>query len=97
MRDHGPVRTCAHPSKLARTPERLARAGEVDAQVQAWVGGRSIEDCVATLNEAQIACGPIVRIDGYPREANLEHRGMIRRLRDPVTGGDIVCRARRCA
>ena len=76
--------------QLARTPGRLARAGEVDAQVQAWVGGRSIEDCVAALNESEIPCGPIVRIDGYPREANLEHRGMIRRLHDPVSGGDIV-------
>ncbi len=76
--------------QLARTPGRLARAGEVDAQVQAWVGGRSIEDCVAALNENEIPCGPIVRIDGYPREANLEHRRMIRRLRDPVSGGEVV-------
>ena len=76
--------------KFARTPGQLARAAEIDTQVQAWVGGRSIEDCVAALNEAQIACGPIVRIDGYPREANLEHRGMICRLRDPVSGGDVV-------
>ena len=75
--------------QLARTPGRLARAGEVDAQVQAWVGGRSIEDCVAALND-EIPCGPIVRIDGHPREANLEHRGMIRRLRDPVSGGEVV-------
>ena len=75
--------------QLARTPGRLARAGEVDAQVQAWVGGRSIEDCVAALND-EIPCGPIVRIDGYPREANLEHRGMICRLRDPVSGGEVV-------
>ena len=44
---------------------------------------------MAALND-EIPCGPIVRIDGYPREANLEHRGMIRRLRDPVSGGEIV-------
>ncbi len=76
--------------QFARTPGRLARAGEIDAQVQAWVGGRSVEGCVAALNAGEIACGPIVRVDGHPREANLEHRGMICRLRDPVAGGDVV-------
>jgi len=75
---------------LGRTPGRLARAAEVDGLVQAWVGGRTIGACVDALNRAQIACGPIVRIDGYPREPNLEHRGMIRRLHDPVSGIDAV-------
>jgi crotonobetainyl-CoA:carnitine CoA-transferase CaiB-like acyl-CoA transferase len=76
--------------QYARTPGRLARAGEVDAELQAWVDARSIGECAAALDEGEIACGPIVRIDGHPREANLEHRGMIRRLRDPVSGGEVV-------
>ncbi len=77
-------------AEFERMPGRLAHAVELDAIVQAWVGPLTIEACVDALNEAQIACGPIVRIDGYPREANLEHRGMICRLHDPATGRDVV-------
>jgi crotonobetainyl-CoA:carnitine CoA-transferase CaiB-like acyl-CoA transferase len=75
--------------QFARTPDRLARVAETDGLVQAWVGWHSIEDCAAKLSGAQIACGAIVRIDGCPREPNLDHRGMIRRLHDPVAGRDI--------
>jgi crotonobetainyl-CoA:carnitine CoA-transferase CaiB-like acyl-CoA transferase len=77
-------------TRFARTADRVAHAAEIDAVVQTWVGGQTVEACVAALNEAQIPCGPIVRIDGYPREPNLEHRGMIRHLRDPATGRDII-------
>ncbi len=77
-------------SEFARTPGRLARAGEIDALVQAWTGQHTLEACVHALNAAQIACGPIVCIDGHPREVNLDHRGMICRLRDPVSGRDVV-------
>jgi crotonobetainyl-CoA:carnitine CoA-transferase CaiB-like acyl-CoA transferase len=77
-------------AQLARMPGRLARAGEIDAELQAWVSRHSIEECVAALNEGEIACGPIVRIDGHPREANLEHRGMICQLHDPLSRGDVM-------
>jgi crotonobetainyl-CoA:carnitine CoA-transferase CaiB-like acyl-CoA transferase len=75
--------------RFERTPGRLAHATEVDGLVRAWTARHTIETCVAALNAAQIACGPIVRIDGHPREANLGHRGMLCRLRDPLSGRDV--------
>jgi crotonobetainyl-CoA:carnitine CoA-transferase CaiB-like acyl-CoA transferase len=74
---------------FSHTPDRLAHVGAVDSVVQTWVGGMTVAGCVAALNAAQIASGPIVRIDGHPREANLDHRGMIRSLADPATGATL--------
>jgi crotonobetainyl-CoA:carnitine CoA-transferase CaiB-like acyl-CoA transferase len=74
---------------FAKVADRVANFTDVDAAMQAWIGTLTIEACMALLNEAQIACGPIVRIaDGYPREPNLDHRGMIKRIADQATGLD---------
>ncbi|HYG88361.1 MAG TPA: CoA transferase [Azospirillum sp.] len=73
-------------SPLARLPDRVARCDEVDAVVQAWAGTRTVEDCIAALASADIACGPIVPCDALPREPNLTLRGMIHERRDPRTG-----------
>ncbi len=62
---------------------------EIDAAIEQWTRGLSIEACIAQLVEAAIACGPIAPIEQYPREANLDFRGMIRRLTDPATGKEI--------
>lgn len=70
----------------ARTAERVANTEFVDDTVQRWVGARSLAACVAALNDAQIACGPIAVIDDFPREANLDHRAMICQVTDPDTG-----------
>lgn len=65
---------------------RLAHTREIDAGIEAWTLGFDTDDGVRRVNAEMVACGPIAPIDGYPREANLEYRGMVRRLRDEATG-----------
>src|SRR6202034_5707 len=74
---------------FAKVADRVANVGDVDAAMQEWIGKLTIEACMALLNDAQIACGPIVRIaDGYPHEPNLDHRQMVKRIVDQTTGLD---------
>ncbi len=69
--------------------ERVLRVDEVDLAVEAWTRTTSTSDCIARLGAAGVASGPIAPLDRYPREANLDFRGMIRTLHDPVRGCDI--------
>ena len=82
--------------EFARASDRLARVGEVDAVVGAWVGARTVADCVAHFGAAVIPCGPIAKIEGHPREDNLCHRRMIHRATDPATAEPIFVPGRRC-
>lgn len=63
---------------------RVANRGIIDAAIEAWTSQRSTEEGVRRISEVMVACGPIAPIDTYPREANLDHRRMIRELFDPV-------------
>lgn len=74
---------------FARNADRVARVAEVDAVVQKWVGRESIADCVRRFGELGIPGGPVVTIDGHPREANLEYRQMIFTTRDEASDVDI--------
>jgi crotonobetainyl-CoA:carnitine CoA-transferase CaiB-like acyl-CoA transferase len=74
---------------LARLSDRVAHNEEVDAAVQNWVSTISTAESIEALGKASIACGPIAEIDGYPRERNLDHRGMVLKLRDPHRGRDV--------
>ena len=74
------------PAHLAKNAERVAHAGEVDTIVQAWTGPREIAQCVALLAKQGIPCGPVAPLDGYPREANLQHRKMVFDALDPASG-----------
>jgi len=74
---------------FAKTAGRVANKSAVDAIVQRWVERHTVADCLDVLNGIQIACGPVVGIDGFPREANLEYRAMIGRLRDPASGQEL--------
>ena len=75
--------------RLTRNADRVAHADEVDALVQGWVQRHSIAECVERLSALGIPCGPVAPIDGHPREANLEHRGMVCRATTP-DGRDIA-------
>jgi crotonobetainyl-CoA:carnitine CoA-transferase CaiB-like acyl-CoA transferase len=70
----------AEDPRYVRVADRVARHSEVDGVVQQWVALSTIERCVELLGNAGIPCGPVSKVDGFPREANLEHRGAIRRL-----------------
>ncbi|MGV6875633.1 CaiB/BaiF CoA transferase family protein [Pseudochelatococcus sp. B33] len=67
-------------------PLRIAHVETVDQAIEEWTRGLSTEECLRRLVDLGVACGPIVPIDGHPREANLLHRQMIKRLSDPVLG-----------
>jgi crotonobetainyl-CoA:carnitine CoA-transferase CaiB-like acyl-CoA transferase len=75
--------------RFAALPDRVSNNEGVDTAVQAWVGENTADECIARLGAASIACGPIVKIDGYPRERNIDYRGMAVRLRDPESGTDV--------
>ncbi len=75
--------------RLARIADRVRHSGEVDASVQAWAAGRTVEQCLEVLNKAQIACGPVVEIERHPTEPNLVERGMILSVVDLATGEDL--------
>lgn len=73
---------------FATLGERVANVSKVDSAVASWVAGRDVAECVARLDAASIPCGPIAPIERHPREANLEHRNMIRSLSDPRRDGE---------
>jgi crotonobetainyl-CoA:carnitine CoA-transferase CaiB-like acyl-CoA transferase len=66
--------------RYLRVADRVSRFGEVDAIVQDWVGLHTIERCVEVLGGIDIPCGPVTTVEGFPREANLDHRRAIRQL-----------------
>ena len=74
---------------LATNAARVAHAGQVDAIVQAWTSVRSIDHCVTLLLAQGIPCGPVAQLDGYPREANLQHRRMALDAVNPASGRGI--------
>ena len=56
-----------------------------EAQVQ---GPLALRRCPSNFH-CGIPSGPVTPVDYCPHEANLDHRGMIRTLRDPVSGRDV--------
>jgi crotonobetainyl-CoA:carnitine CoA-transferase CaiB-like acyl-CoA transferase len=54
----------------------------MDALIQSWIGEHTIAACVRGFAAAGIPCGPIAPVEGSPREANLDHRAMIRQATD---------------
>ena len=72
--------------RLARNADRVEQTEAVDQLVQAWTAQRSVQDCVRLLSELGLACGPVVPLQGFPREANLAHRGMAREVLTPQGG-----------
>jgi crotonobetainyl-CoA:carnitine CoA-transferase CaiB-like acyl-CoA transferase len=79
----------ARDPRYLRVADRIQRVDEVDAAMQEWVGRNTIVRCLGMLAAAGIPSGPVAPVDYYPHEANLDHRGMIRTLRDPVSGNDV--------
>lgn len=76
--------------RFVKTANRLANTDAVDGIVQDWVGRHAVDDAIRTLTAIEIACGPVSPIDGHPREANLDHRAMIRTMADPESGRGIA-------
>lgn len=76
-------------AKFDTAAKRMQNVDEVEAEMEAWTRTLSTAACVESLVAAGVAAGPIAPIDQYPREANLDYRGMIRTVFDPVSGRDV--------
>ncbi len=61
-------------------PARRQNLDAMEAHVQAWTKTLTLDEVSNILLEANIPCGAVVPVDGYPREANLNHRQMIATL-----------------
>ena len=76
-------------ARYLRVADRLRRSTEIDEVMQTWVGRNKIARCLDAFAAAGIPSGPVTKVDGWPREANLQHRRMIRSLREPLSGRGI--------
>lgn len=68
---------------------RAKRADELDQAISKWVRGQTADDCVRKISEQSIPCATIAPLNNHPIESNLDHRGQICLLRDPVEGRDV--------
>jgi len=75
--------------KFADLPGRMENRDEVNQIVQDWVGRHSVTQAVEILMAADIACGPILRMEDGDRDPNLRHRSMIRHVPDHSAPGDV--------
>ncbi|MBN9560789.1 MAG: CoA transferase [Alphaproteobacteria bacterium] len=69
---------------------RMERRGEVDAVIEAWIGGCGVDAAVQALNDHGVACGPIVPAAELAADPNLRHRGMVRKTEVPGGGAMLL-------
>lgn len=81
---------------LAQDPDfadpqrRLARAGEVDAIVAAWVARHTQDEAMATFEAAEIAAGPVYTVADLVADEQMVAREVFRRVDDAEIGSLLV-------
>lgn len=75
--------------KFPTQKSRVAGTPEIDPAIECWTEQFSTAECVEKLLAVGVVSGPIVPVDNYPREANLDFRRTIRQATDPVSGRDL--------
>jgi len=68
--------------RYAELAARMDNRDAVNDIVQGWMGRHSVEDATRRLMAANVACGPILRLEDGAKDANLRHRTMIRHVPD---------------
>jgi formyl-CoA transferase len=68
---------------LARNDGRVRRAQEIDDAIQAWCGGHSIDEALATLAAADVPATKIYSVADMFNDAQFAARAMIERLSLP--------------
>jgi crotonobetainyl-CoA:carnitine CoA-transferase CaiB-like acyl-CoA transferase len=63
--------------RFEKLADRVVHCEAVDAEVEAWTSILSVKDCIAALNGAGLAAGPILTLEELAQEPNLIHRGSI--------------------
>ncbi|GAA4338995.1 hypothetical protein GCM10023144_36660 [Pigmentiphaga soli] len=79
--------------KYSTMKSRVAGTPEIDPAIEDWTSRFSTADCVERLLAVGVVAGPLVPVDDYPREANLDFREMILQTRDPVSGRSLFVSA----
>ena len=72
-------------AKLPTQKARIGAVAEMDPAIESWTERFTTAECVEKLLAVGVAGGPIAPVEDYPREANLDFRGMIGRAFDPVS------------
>jgi len=60
--------------RFAKLADRVEQSEAVDVEVEAWTLTLSVKDCVAALNGAGLAAGPILTLEELAKDPNLVHR-----------------------
>jgi crotonobetainyl-CoA:carnitine CoA-transferase CaiB-like acyl-CoA transferase len=85
------LRLVGHPEHLdqpwfATGAGRAAHADELDEAVGSWIAARSTADVLAAFTEAQAAVAPIYDVRGIVADPQVQARGTILTVPDPVLG-----------
>lgn len=80
----------AREGPLVKLVDRVERVDEVDAVVNQWTGSHSVDECISAFSAGDIASGPIIPVSQFETDANIVHRRMARRVRDPATGRSVL-------
>ena len=68
--------------RFSELDNRMENRDAVNEIVQSWMGQHSVEEATRLLMAADVACGPILRMEDGVRDPNLRHREMIRHVPD---------------
>jgi crotonobetainyl-CoA:carnitine CoA-transferase CaiB-like acyl-CoA transferase len=71
---------------FATPTARLKHIEPIDAAIEAWTAGLSVQECVEIVSVQAIPCSPIVALGDLAAEPNLRHRQMVCDRVDPVSG-----------
>jgi crotonobetainyl-CoA:carnitine CoA-transferase CaiB-like acyl-CoA transferase len=76
-------------ARFATLNDRVAIRDQTDALVSAWTRTKTMAECEAAFAEASLACGPVLPVKDLVADPNIRHRGSVRRIEDPVSGGPV--------
>ena len=68
--------------RFSELDSRMENRDAVNEIVQNWMGQHTVEEATRLLMAADVACGPILRMEDGARDPNLIHRKMIRLVPD---------------
>lgn len=63
--------------RFEKLADRIALCDAVDREVEAWTSTLPVRECIAELNGANLAAGPILDIDGLSTDENLRLRSTL--------------------
>jgi crotonobetainyl-CoA:carnitine CoA-transferase CaiB-like acyl-CoA transferase len=72
--------------RFADNASRVAHVAELDAAIQAWMAGRSLDDLLRLLEEADAVAGPVYDVPRILEDPHIRARGDILAIRDDELG-----------